>query len=127
MPDERDVIDQADALMRRHRSFVARAADMAAREQVRDEPVDSDLPVLTEIVADGDIPPRDIRAMLDALGDEIDAALSSWLVEVLPAAVANASGQILAELDANARNFLLPRLREIVERQREPAVPGQSL
>lgn len=131
MPDERDVIDQADALMRRHRSFVARPSDAAVREQARDEPVDIDLPVLTEIVADDDIPPRDIRAVLEALGDEIDAELSSWLVEVLPAAVANASQQILAELDAKARNTLLPRLREILDREREQArqqgIAGQSL
>lgn len=131
MPDERDVIDQADALMRRHRSFVARPSDAASREQARDEPVDIDLPVLTEIVADDDITPRDIRAVLDALGDEIDAELSSWLVEVLPAAVANASQQILAELDAKARNTLLPRLREILDREREQArqqgIAGQSL
>lgn len=119
MSDERDVIDQADALMRRHRSFVARANDPAAGSQPQEAPVDTDLPVLTEIVADDDIPPHDIHAVLDALGDEIDAELSSWLVEMLPAAVANASQQILAELDAKARNTLLPRLHELIEQHRD--------
>jgi hypothetical protein len=131
MADEQDVISQADALMRRHRSFVARSA------QDRPEPAtavpagDSDLPVLTEIVADDELAPHDMRAVLDALGDELDAELSSWLIEVLPAAVANASQQILAELDAKARNTLQPRLRAIIKRQRDLAQPqaaaGHSL
>lgn len=127
MTDERDIIGQADALMRRHRSFVARSADDRPEQSAESAACDADLPVLTEIVAADDVPPRDIHDMLDALRDGIDTELSSWLIEVLPAAVANASQQILAELDAKARNTLLPRLREIVEQQREPGAPDQSL
>lgn len=131
MADERDVIGQADALMRRHRSFVARQADDRTDGLIDAPAPDVDVPVLTEIVAADTLPPHDLQAVLDALGDELDAELSSWLIEVLPAAVANASQQILAELDAKARNTLLPRLREIVEQQREQAQPqglaGQSL
>jgi hypothetical protein len=119
MADERDVIDQADALMRRHRSFVARQADDRTNLPADTQAPDVDVPVLTEIVAADDLTPHDIRAVLDALGEELDAELTSWLIEVLPAAVANASQQILSELDAKARNTLLPRLREIVEQQRE--------
>lgn len=126
MADERDVIGQADALMRRHRSFVARQADDRTDLPADAQTPDIDLPVLTEIVAD-DAPPHDIHAVLDALGEELDTELSSWLIEVLPAAVANASQQILAKLDAKARNTLLPRLRELVEQQRVQATRGHSL
>lgn len=109
-----DVMDQADALMRRYRSFVARPAT-ADRSPESEEITEEDIPVLTEVVADDTIGPPDIPALLDAIRDDLDDALSAWLVEVLPAAVANASQQILAELDTKARNTLLPRLREIVE------------
>lgn len=127
MADERDVIDQADALMRRHRSFVARQTNDRPDDGNDAQAPDVDVPVLTEIVTDDAPPPHDIRAVLDALGEELDAEMSSWLIEVLPAAVANASQQILAELDAKARNTLLPRLRELVAQQREQTAPGHSL
>lgn len=126
MAHEDDVIEQADALMRRHRSFVARAAD-AAGTDVDTRPVDDDIPVLTEVVDADDVFPDDVPALLDAVGRDLDEALSDWLVEVLPAAVANASQQVLAELDAKARNTLLPRLRNIIETRRQRAAEGQSL
>lgn len=112
-----DVIGQADALMRRYRSFVARPPsdeDVAAN----DTAADGDIPVLTEIVVAGEVAPGDIGALLDALQADLDAELSAWLIDVLPAAVANASQQILAELDAKARNTLLPRLQEIIAAHR---------
>lgn len=113
-----DVIDQADALMRRYRSFVARPAGDAEGAPSADNEAEAEIPMLTDIVAADAIPPNDLPALLDALRDELDEELSAWLIDVLPAAVANASQQILAELDAKARNTLLPRLREIVEAHR---------
>jgi hypothetical protein len=130
MPQEDDVISQADALMRRHRSFVARATDDLA-PPVRENPeaLDADIPLLTEIVDTDTLAPENIDAVLDALQEEIRNELSSWLVEVLPAAVANASQQILTELDAKARNTLLPRLQETLaaRRGKPPASDGISL
>ncbi|MEW6165196.1 MAG: hypothetical protein AB1642_09060 [Pseudomonadota bacterium] len=123
MADADDVFSQADALMRRHRSFVARAADAA--DPLLDEAAEIDIPVLTEVVSPDAITPRNIDAVLDALRQELDDALSAWLVEVLPVAVTNASQQILAELDAKARHTLLPRLREIVAARREDAEQGE--
>lgn len=135
MAHEDDVIDQADALMRRHRSFVARApepetaavpsAEDAANNA--DDMDDVDIPLLTEIVAADGPGPQTLDALLDGLRDDLSDELSAWLVEVLPAAVANASQQILAELEAKARNTLLPRLQEIVEAQRGQTAKDQSL
>lgn len=135
MAHEDDVIDQADALMRRHRSFIARApaADTDAAlpaEDVADNVGnmdDADIPLLTEIVAADMAGPQTLDALLDGLRDDLRDELSAWLVEVLPAAVANASQQILAELEAKARNTLLPRLQEIVEARRDQAAKDQSL
>lgn len=114
--EEEDVIRQADALMRRHRCFVARPADAAAAASNAVQ--EADIPVLTDVVDTKGIVPQDIDTTLAALQEEIDGELSSWLIEVLPAAVANASQQILAELDAKARSTLLPRLRELIEARR---------
>lgn len=125
-----DVLDQADALMRRHRSFVARAAGAAAVTPPADvAPDDAGIPVLTEVVpAAAEAPaPQNVAAMLDALRDEVDSAAASWLAEALPAAVANAGQQILAELDLQARDALLPRLHEIIARHRDKTGQDQSL
>lgn len=125
-----DVLDQADALMRRHRSFVARAAGAAAVASPADvAPDDAGIPVLTEVVpaATDALAPQNVAAMLDALRDEVDSAAAAWLAEALPAAVANAGQQILAELDLQARGALLPRLQEIIARHRDKAGQDQSL
>jgi hypothetical protein len=129
MAHEDDVIDQADALMRRHRSFVARSAEPDTDAALPAEEVadDVDIPVLTEVVAADMAGPQTLDAMLDGLRDDLSDELSAWLVEVLPAAVANASQQILAELDIKARNTLLPRLQEIIEARRDRAAKDQSL
>lgn len=105
------ILDQADALMRRHRSFVARPSDAAQAGTVAEE---DEVPLLTEVVDTSEVAAQDIATLIAALRREMDEALSAWLVEVLPAAVANASQQILAELDAKARHTLLPRLQEIL-------------
>jgi len=114
--DDSDVLLKADALMQRHRSFVARSADepLPAPQPAGDE----DIPVLTEVVVADETSPQDLDALLDALHKDIERELSNWLVEALPAAVMNASQHILSELDAKARHTLLPRLQEILAARR---------
>lgn len=113
------MITQADALMRRHRSFVARVAGVTNEETASavasNAEIDSEIPVLTEVVDASTAAPRDIETVLDALRADVESELSAWLVEVLPAAVANASQNILTELDAKARHTLLPHLLEILK------------
>jgi acetolactate synthase regulatory subunit len=130
MTEETDVLDQADALMRRHRSFVASVTAQASKAVpttvALNADSDVDIPLLTEVVDSvSDIAasnPLDTARVLDALRADIEHELSAWLVEELPAAVANASQSILNELDAKARHSLLPRLLAIVEARRA-AVP----
>ena len=115
-----DVLDQADALMQRHRSFVARRPEEIAAPAT-DEVIEDEIPVLTEIVDTDSLaaatePPPDLQA---AIKDELDA----WLVEALPAAVANASQHIIAELDTKARQSLLPRLQALVDGRSSPSKP----
>lgn len=125
MGHEDDVIEQADALMRRHRSFVARAPEEIAADTPGD---DVDIPVLTEVVDPESLAPSaSPEDTIIALRDAVEAALEDWLVEVLPAAVANASQQVLAELDAKARQSLLPRIHDLIESHRPQAQDDQSL
>lgn len=116
MAGDDDVLLKADALMQRHRSFVARAVNQPP--PAPQEAPDEDIPVLTEVVIADAALPQDLDALLDALHKDIERELSDWLVEALPAAVTNASQHILAELDAKARHSLLPRLQEILAARR---------
>lgn len=117
---------------RRFRSFVARPT--GALPAAVDSPLsgsEDDIPLLTEIIEVQTVPHQNFDALLAALREEIDSAVSNWLVNELPASVANASQQILEELDSKARNTLLPRLRSLLEAQRggtgEPGEPTPSL
>lgn len=116
---DEDVVMDSDSQERRFRSFVARP------KQPAPEPVeaptiadDEEIPLLTEIVNAEALASAQVDAILDVLRKELESGVSDWLVEVLPAAVANASQQILDELDSKARNTLLPRLQTLIEAQR---------
>ncbi len=115
MSSEDDVIDQADALMRRHRCFVARSADDNSPVEEYAAADDVEIPMLTEVVDAGSLTPENINEILATLQNDIRDELSAWLVETLPAAVANASQHILTELDTKARHTLLPNLLEILK------------
>jgi hypothetical protein len=126
MPTDDDLIDRADTLIRRYRSFVARPTDTQP-EQPEQSPLgkDDEIPLLTEIIDTHAIHRQNVEAILDTLRGEIENEVSAWLVDVLPAAVANASQQILDELDAKARNTLLARLQTLIDTQRgSENIPG---
>lgn len=121
-----DVIGKADALMRRHRVFVAGGPR---------PPADEDVPILTEVVDDGAAEPtapagqedqlRERVANLRALQDEaVVLAMEAWLAERLPAVVAEAieslSDQVATRLEAEVRDNLLNHLRAALD----PAPPA---
>jgi len=114
-----DVLSQADALMRRHRSFIAQAPGSEGIPAASPPAEEEDIPLLTDIVAarDPGAPPS-LDALLDQLRGDIEVALSGWLIDALPAAVANASQHILNELDAKARHALLPQIQALIEQYR---------
>jgi hypothetical protein len=131
MPTDDDLIERADTLMRRYRSFVARPTDTQPEQPGQSLPSkDDEIPLLTEIIDAHAIHRQNVEAILDALRDEVESEVSAWLVDVLPAAVANASQQILDELDAKARNTLMARLQTLIDTQRgsanKPGGPGEQ-
>lgn len=105
-----DVLDQADALMRRHRSFVARTTEPA--EPSPPPVIEDDIPVLTEVVAEISPVDSDPTPVPDR---ELEEALSTWLATVLPAALDHASNALTTELAERARQELLPKLLEITK------------
>jgi len=139
MDDNRDLLVQADKLMRRHRVFLAGAAAPAAAPA---EAVD-DLPVLTEIVCPADeqpiqlattgttaaIDPEQIEAraqelLLERLPQQreaLAAELAAWVGAELPQVVMRAldgmTDQLIAQVTAEARNVLLPRLQAALEEE----------
>lgn len=126
MTHDDDVIHQADALMRRHRSFIAQAPHDPTASPATSAAEEAEIPLLTEIVTTPDdidtaaVPSSDtlLDALLDDLHQHIEATLSAWLIDALPAAVANASQHILTELDVKARHALLPQIKALIEQHR---------
>lgn len=112
-----DVLQKADALMRRHRVFVAGSS----KESVADAAAD-DVPVLTDIVdpdsavsTPGIQTPVDLARLRDALASELEA----WLDEELPRHVMRVldgiTDQMISHLVQQARAELLPRLQATAE------------
>lgn len=107
--DTADLLRQADALIRRNRTYVAGSAPVAPQF-----PPDDDLPVLTDIVTEQEAAlataPPHLQQHLDALREE----LSRWLEQELPHAVLKVTDgladQLMGELTHQAEKKLLPRL-----------------
>lgn len=83
MPADDDLVDQADTLVRRHRSFVARPTPAPAPVA---EPVatEDDLPTLTEIVATDCATSAESIADPATLRAALQESLNRWLDETLP-------------------------------------------
>jgi hypothetical protein len=128
-----DLLDKADALMRRHRVFVAGANDPAfadAAETV--ESADEDVPVLTDVVG-----PELVAAVpamqavdLDALRAALAAVLDSWVDTELPLHVQRVldgvTDQLILQLSEKSHGELLPRLHALVEGAGQGAKPAPA-
>lgn len=122
-----NILGKADALMRRHRSFVAGAAAS-----------DDEVPVLTdEVIIDAEEAPapddgaapgaarlgESTRELLAYLEPDIIAAVQAWLAAELPHMVARELGALGPRLIETAhqsmREALLPELRRLLESRAE--------
>lgn len=127
-----NVMAQADALMRRHRVFLAGGSGpVPTHSDLVTEASEDDLPVLTDVVAPGDATgPARTSTMDHALAvqrEQIAASLAKWLDEELPQAVLRVvdgfSDKLIAELVTQARAELLPKLQEDRSRPDEAQEP----
>ncbi len=122
-----DEIISDDPYQRRFRSFVARPATQASATSLTVSEIDDGIPLLTEVVDSSANPSQTDTALLESLRSEIRESISIWLVEVLPVAVANASQQILSELESKVHNSLLQQLDQLVDSHRSaPAEQAEA-
>jgi hypothetical protein len=126
------LIDKADTLLQRRRVFVAGGSAHQFSPPPRMESVE--LPVLTEVVdtlsplpLEQTVPPERIEALAKALllerlpasQQQLAVTLSGWLDTELPQVVMRVvdglTDQIIAQVTAEARASLLPRLQTALE------------
>lgn len=109
------LLQEADALMQRHRRYVARPSKEAdvAGASVADEEAAEDVPLLTEAI-DETAP-----ALLPYDPNVIEAELLAWLREALPQALQDLSEDLLAILADRAASELMPRLSSAAPQARQ--------
>lgn len=142
MSDDKDVLSQADRLMRRHRVFVAGSQ---APLDAPSYPLD-DLPVLTDMVAPEDaaptppvpvISPKAIEERAQVLAHEfmlerlsaqratIEKEVVAWLDSELPHIVMyvvdGLTDQLVAQITAAVRLELMPKLQLAIEAESQPS------
>ncbi len=107
-----DLLQKADALIRRTRVFVA--GSPLGKPDMMQAAAEEDLPILTDIVTEDEAAlataPPHMQRHLDALREE----LSRWLDQELPQAVLKVTDgladQLMGELTHQAEKNLLPRM-----------------
>lgn len=120
------VLGKADALIRRHRSFIANAAGeggqesepLADRQTAAPSELEEDIPVLTDVIDDPDAAQKTAAEVLSlALTDQqiaIHAAIERWVDETLPEAILHVldgfTDRLIAAVSERARADLLHSL-----------------
>lgn len=140
-----DVLEQADQLMRRHRSFVAEGAGSPPPPAPQAPAEDEDIPLLTEVVslekqalgaapAETALPAVAPAAPTEAAPVDTSALaseLEAWLDLELPGHVMHAmdgiTDQVILQVALRARSELLPRLLAALEKREDAGNPaGQA-
>jgi hypothetical protein len=150
MNDDRDILEQADRLMRRHRVFLAGSqASVPVTEEVSD-----DLPVLTDMVMATEpevvvpvpapvVPIESVEqraqvlahelllerlsAQRQAIEDELGVWLDSELPHIVTYVIDGIADQLVAQVTAAVRLELLPKLQSAVESaESQPSRDGSS-
>ena len=132
MSDASDVVDRADSLMRRRRSFVAarpRAPEIAKPASVPLPAIeDDDLPVLTEVVsADaagfGERSERLDETQVSLLASDIAHAIGQQLTFDLPSLLETALLNAGEELRAGITSTMESALRDFIARRKQLRLP----
>ena len=147
MSDERDILEQADRLMRRHRVFLAGSqATVPVIEEVSDDlPVLTDMVVATELeVAVPPVVPTEsveqraqvlahelllerLSAQRQAIEEELGVWLDSELPHIVTYVIDGIADQLVAQVTAAVRLELLPKLQSAVESaESQPSRDGSS-
>jgi len=125
-----DLLHKADALMSRHRVFVAGATP---NDPAADDVGADDVPVLTEVISADALPePQAAAAATDmaALRGALASELETWLDQELPQHILRVldgiTDQLIIQLSQKARADLLPRLQSILDAPHQAAKPDST-
>lgn len=148
MSEGDDLLDKADALIHRRRIFIVGAgggivpSDEPDRPDLPDEAETDDVPVLTQVVTGAAVPetgnsqaiPPDrveslarellfdrLPAQRQALADELAAWLDAELPQVVMRVMDGITDHMVAQVTAEARSALLPRLQAALEAESPPS------
>lgn len=127
MNPPKSLLERVDSLMQRKRIFVAGAAASADRPEATAAD-DEDLPILTEIVAigevSGDSPNRAVQPQLDplveAFGKEFSQRLQQRFAAELPRLIEDATARLTTELRQSIERIADETLAEFVAQRRSP-------
>ena len=129
MPSPADLVDRADSLMQRRRSFVATAARSPAPAPVLPPAgEEEDIPLLTEIVSaeaavsEGGTDRLDETRVL-LLASDIAAAIGEQLTRELPQLLENALLAASEELRAGITASMETALRDFIARRKQLHLP----
>ena len=128
MAEAPDVVNRADALMKRRRSFVALPGGQSAAAQPVTAAEEDDLPVLTEVVAAEEFVAKPIAKRIDEtqvslLASEMSQAIQQQLIYELPTlieAVLIGAGE---ELRAGITETMETAMRDFMSRRKQLRLP----
>ncbi len=128
MADPSDVVDRADTLMRRRRSFVATPSAKGANSRLRTPVNDDDLPVLTEVVsAEAAVseggPDRFDETQVLILASDIAYAIGQQLTDDLPTLLETALLTAGEELRAGITSTMETALRDFIAKRKQLHLP----
>jgi hypothetical protein len=134
MADKDDeLLQKADALMRRRRIFVAGANDAdGGREEAAAANADDDVPLLTDVVEPDALAEVARHASVDvfALRAALAAEIETWVDKDLPLHVQRVldgiTDQLILRVSEQTRLELLPRLQALVTAARDRAKPAAT-
>lgn len=128
MPETADVVERADSLILRRRTFVAQRPTPPVAPQSPSPQEDDDLPILTEVV-----PPEEALAeekteridetQITLLASEIAHAFGEQLASELPDLIENALLRTSKELRAGIATIMEGALRDFLARRKQLHLP----
>jgi hypothetical protein len=127
------VMAQADALMRRHRVFVAGGATVPPHEP--EATANEDIPVLTDIVplgaGSGLVTADPLDQLIGRQEQAAREAVEQWLDEHLPAEILRIADELsdhmIDRLQQRVRTELLPAILESLATARKPEEPDRGV
>ena len=131
MTERSDIVERADSLMRRRRSFVATSAATADHASTPMTGDDDDLPVLTEVVPEGGTvePVTEHRsapldeAQVSLLASEITHAIEQQLAFELPTLIEASLISASEELRAGITSTIEAAIGDYVARRKQLRLP----